>query len=34
LKLIGGEKRRMGIGDPGKYDFALGQDLYDLSKLI
>jgi len=34
LKLIGGEKRRMGIGDPGKYDFALGQDLYDLSKLL
>jgi phage terminase large subunit-like protein len=34
LQLIGGEKRRLGIGDPSKYDFHLGQDLYDLSKLL
>jgi phage terminase large subunit-like protein len=34
LRLIGGEKRRMSTGDPSKYDFHLGQDLYDLSKLL
>lgn len=34
LQLMGGEKRRLGIGDPSKYDLMLGQDLYDLSKLL
>lgn len=34
LKLMSGERRRMGVGDPSKYDFHLTQDLYDLSKLL
>ena len=34
LQLMTGERRRLGVGDPSKYDFHLGQDLYDLSKLL
>jgi phage terminase large subunit-like protein len=34
LQLMAGEKRRLGVGDPSKYDFQLGQDLYDLGKLL
>lgn len=33
LHLIAGEKRRMNMADPSKYDFRLTQDLYDLNRL-
>jgi phage terminase large subunit-like protein len=32
--LMAGEKRRMSVSDPSKYDFRLGQDLYDLGRLL
>jgi phage terminase large subunit-like protein len=32
--LMTGEKRRMRVSDPSKYDFHLGQDLYDLGRLL
>lgn len=32
--LMAGEKRRMRVSDPGKYDFRLGQELYDLGRLL
>lgn len=32
--LMTGERRRMGVSDPAKYDFRLGQDLYDLGRLL
>lgn len=32
--LMTGEKRRMRVSDPSKYDFRLGQELYDLGKLL
>lgn len=34
LKLMKGERRRMGIADPSKYDFQLGQDVYALGNLL
>lgn len=33
LRLMAGEKRRMRVGDPTKYQFDLGQSFYDLSRL-
>ena len=32
--LMAGEKRRMNVSDPSKYDFRLDQSLYDLSRLL
>jgi len=32
--LMAGERRRMRVGDPSKYDFRLGQELYDLGRLL
>ena len=32
--LMAGERRRMGVSDPSKYDFQLSQDLYDLGRLL
>lgn len=32
--LMAGEKRRMKVTDPSKYDFRLGQELYDLGRLL
>lgn len=32
--LMAGEKRRMRVADPSKYDFRLGQELYDLGRLL
>jgi phage terminase large subunit-like protein len=32
--LMTGEKRRMRVSDPSKYDFRLGQELYDLGRLL
>jgi len=34
LKLIKGERRRLGVSDPSKYDLQLGQDLYALGNLL
>lgn len=34
LQLMLGEKRQMRIADPSKYDLGLGQDFYDLGKLL
>lgn len=34
LALMAGEKQRMRISDPSKYDFRLGQELYNLNNLI
>ena len=34
LELMSGEKRRMNISDPSKYDFRLTQDMYDLGRLM
>lgn len=34
LKLIKGERRRLGVSDPSKYDFQLGQDIYALGNLL
>lgn len=34
LKLMEGERRRLGVSDPSKYDFALGQDVYALGNLL
>ncbi len=32
--LMAGEKRRMAVSDPSKYDFRLDQSLYDLTRLM
>ena len=34
LKLIKGERRRLGVSDPSKYDFQLTQDIYALGNLL
>ncbi len=34
LELMAGEKRRMTISDPSKYDFRLSQELYNLDNLL
>lgn len=34
LHLMAGEKRRLSVSDPSKYDFRLTQDLYDLGRLL
>jgi phage terminase large subunit-like protein len=34
LDLMAGEKRRMNVSDPSKYDFRLDQGMYDLGKLL
>lgn len=34
LKLMKGERRRLGVSDPSKYDFQLGQDVYALGNLM
>ena len=34
LHLMAGEKRRMAVGDPGRYDFRMEQSMYDLGKLL
>lgn len=34
LKLIKGERRRLGVSDPSKYDFQLSQDIYALGNLL
>lgn len=34
LHLMAGERRRMAMSDPSKYDFQLTQDLYDLGRLL
>ena len=34
LELMAGERRRMAISDPSKYDFRLGQELYNLDNLL
>jgi hypothetical protein len=34
LKLMEGERRRLAVGDPSKYDFQLTQDIYALGNLM
>lgn len=34
LKLMEGERRRLGVSDPSKYDFSLSQDIYALGNLL
>jgi len=34
LHLMAGEKRRMSIADPSRYDFTMDQSVYDLGKLL
>jgi phage terminase large subunit-like protein len=34
LKLMDGERRRLAVGDPSKYDFQLTQDIYALGNLL
>jgi len=34
LELMSGERKRMNVSDPSKYDFRLSQDLYDLGRLL
>lgn len=34
LELMAGEKRRMAISDPSKYDFRLDQEVYNLDRLL
>jgi phage terminase large subunit-like protein len=34
LELMAGERRRMSVSDPSKYDFQLSQDLYALDRLL
>jgi Uncharacterized conserved protein len=34
INLMAGERRQMRVSDPSRYDFHLGQDLYDLNNLF
>jgi phage terminase large subunit-like protein len=34
LKLMEGERRRLGVSDPSKYDFQINQDIYALGNLL
>jgi phage terminase large subunit-like protein len=33
IHLMAGEKKRMGLSDPSKFDFTMDQSVYDLSRL-
>jgi len=34
INLMAGERKQMRISDPSRYDFRLGQELYDLNNLF